>query len=113
MSLYQFDQITVGANIQAPPTKNAVLLQAQSDEQQNELKAKQAAKKHLVQEFGMNKGRRIYEQADRMQVEAETLEKKLVKAAENVNPENLFLPGLDDEMPEIDFTANLTPPCNR
>ena len=81
MTMYQFDQITVGANIKAPPTKNAVLLQAQSDEKQNELKAKQAAKKHLVQEFGMNKGRRIYEQADRMQVEAETLEKKLSKAA--------------------------------
>ena len=113
MSMYQFDQITVGANIKAPPTKNAVLLQAQSDEKQNELKAKQAAKKHLVQEFGMNKGRRIYEQADRMQVEAETLEKKLSKAAESVNPDNLFLPGLDDEMPEINFAANLTPPCNR
>ena len=111
--MYQFDQITVGAKIKPPSTKNGVLLQAQSQEKQNDLKAKQAAKKHLVQEFGMNKGRRIYEQADRMQVEAETLEKKLTKAAESVNPDSLFMPGQDSEVPEINFTANLTPPCNR
>ena len=80
MNVYEIEQVTVAAaKAKAPPTQNSVLLQAQMNMEKpddpnetiNDLaKTKAAAKKHLVSEFGQKKGRRIYEQADRMQVEA-------------------------------------------
>jgi len=75
-------------------------------------KTKAAAKKHLVSEFGQKKGRRIYEQADRMQVEAENLEKKLLKAAETVSSDVLEVP-TDNPNETIDTRDSLLPPCNR
>ena len=65
----------------------------------------------LVQEFGQKKGRRIYEQQDRMQVEAENLEKKLSKAVETVSKDDLVVP--KDPTQGSKTIENLIPPCNR
>ena len=67
---------TFNAKISFLETCNPVLIQAKMvkmEEDQNDVdsgkKAKEAAaKKHLVQEFGQSKGKRIYAQADRMAV---------------------------------------------
>ena len=122
MKVYEIEQVTVAAaKAKAPPTQNSVLLQAQMNMEKpddpnetiNDLaKTKAAAKKHLVSEFGQKKGRRIYEQADRMQVEAENLEKKLLKAAETVSDDVLEAP-TDNLNETIDTRDSLLPPCNR
>ena len=62
---------------------------------------------------GQKKGRRIYEQADRMQVEAENLEKKLHKAAENVSSDVLEVPTAANLNETLDTRDSLLPPCNR
>ena len=123
MKVYEIEQVTVAAaKAKAPPTQNSVLLQAQMNMEKpdnpNETiddlaKTKAAAKKHLVSEFGQKKGRRIYEQADRMQVEAENLEKKLLKAAETVSDDVLEAPPTDNPNETIDTRDSLIPPCNR
>lgn len=109
LKLFEVEQITVGAKIKAPPTKNPILLQnkMEKDEEEDEKKVKAAAKKHLVTEFGQAKGKRIYTQADRMAVEVANMTEKLSKAAENVKEESILLP--NQQIEEI----NLTPPCTR
>ena len=112
MKLYEVDQVTVAANVEAPNTKNPTLLMAKELEQEtDEAKKRAAAKKHLVTEFGQTKGQRMYAQADRMAVADEDLASKLSKAADNVDLVDISLPNnpADDPNP----TANLTPPCNR
>ena len=112
MKLYEVDQVTVAANVEAPNTKNPTLLMAKELEQEtDEAKKRAAAKKHLVTEFGQTKGQRMYAQADRMAVADEDLASKLSKAADNVDLVDITLPNnpADDPNP----TANLTPPCNR
>jgi Skp family chaperone for outer membrane proteins len=115
LKLYEVNPITVGAEVTPQASKNLLLLQAELEvkDKSNDTTttAKEqvaAAKKHLVQEFGQKRGKRIYEQADRMQVEAENLKAKLSKAAESVADSSIVLPNQDKLL-----TAQLTPPCNR
>ena len=82
LKLYEIETMNVGAKVKCLETQNPVLLQAKFEKEQifeNESKDKDqltkekklreaAAKKHLVTEFGQKKGKRIYAQADRMQV---------------------------------------------
>ena len=112
MKLYEVNEVTVGANVQAPPTKNPTLLmQKELDQETDETKKRAAAKKHLVNEFGQAKGQRMYAQADRMAVADTNLTEKLSKAAENVDLEAIELP--HNPADEVNPTGKLTPPCNR
>ena len=112
MKLYEVDQVTVAANVPAPPTKNPTLLMAKELEQEtDEAKKRAAAKKHLVTEFGQTKGQRMYAQADRMAVTDENLAEKLSKAADNVDLAAITLP--HNPANDANPTGNLTPPCNR
>lgn len=106
MKLYEIEQATVGAKFKAPATKNPTLLQEEVDTK-DEKKTREMAKKHLVQEFGQSKGKRIFAQADRMAIEAENLTEKLTRTAENVDQKNISMPNQSFE------DVKLAPPCNR
>ena len=65
MKLYEMSAITVGAKAKFPPTKNQVLLESRLVEEEGDANVEKARrKKHLVQEFGQTKGRRMYEQVN-------------------------------------------------
>ena len=68
MKLVESNLVRVGAVPETlpPPTSNPLLLNPEIHEEEGSERNK--SKKHLVTEFGQTKGRRIYEQADRMQV---------------------------------------------
>ena len=71
IKLYESNQVRVGAITRNIPTTNPVLLKEDEEEEMGEVEKREErkrSKKHLVTEFGQTKGRRIYEQADRMQV---------------------------------------------
>ncbi len=114
MKLVELNPVVLGAEVDFPETKNPVLLEAKMAAENPEgegtdrdlVAERSLKKKHLVQEFGQKKGRRMYEQADRMQVEADNLKTKLNKAVENLSEESMKLHNQEK-------VVVLTPPCNR
>ncbi len=108
IKLIEVEEMTLGAKVKPPQTRNTVLLQAKLDDSKDDAKKQAAAaKKHLVTEFGQSKGQRIYAQADRMAIEAENLTEKLSKAAESVSQDAIMLPN------QVISEVKLAPPCNR
>ena len=71
-----------------------------------------AVNKNLVREFGQKKGKRMYEQNDRMQVDADKLDDKLSRAAMTVDQSSLETM-LNSSIASSSNYFELTPPCNR
>ena len=122
IKLIEANTITLGAKTTPPPTSNSVLIEEEmkrNDEEMNKNEGVDDAKlksenrlamnKKLVGEFGQKKGKRMYEQNDRMKVDQETLNDKLSHAASQVD--NSSLETLNTSTVETPVT--LTPPCNR
>lgn len=123
--LIETSYVSVGALVEPPPTTNTILLKeeikaidqeaaaaaAQDQKDEEEVKdERRAMNKHLVGLFGQTKGRRAYEQADRMAVEANAISDKLNRAAMAVNERDIALPS---ELATANSADILIPPCNR
>lgn len=118
--LVELNSVMVGAQVEPPAVKNPQMLELMrmKEEEENEGEENQKKspedlnkslakkKRHLVQEFGQAKGKRVYEQADRMQVESEKLQAKLNKAANAVDETAIQF---ENQEP----VTILTPPCKR
>ena len=122
IKLIEANTITLGAKITPPPTSNSVLIEEEmkrNDEELNKNETNDEAKiqsenrlamnKKLVGEFGQKKGKRMYEQNDRMKVNPEMLNDKLSDAAMKVDESSLETLNTTKN----DNPVTLTPPCNR
>ena len=118
MRLVETSSAVVGAVVEAPPSTNSILMNekfkkyTEDDEKSPEDKkqARMAMNKHLVGQFGQTKGKRVYEQADRMKVEASKLTDKLSKVAMAVSEEAVALP---TDIQAASSAEKLIPPMNR
>ena len=123
--LIEANNITLGAVITPPPSSNPILIEEEmkrnnellgqnqtlddpDSEKKKSEKNKLAMNKNLVREFGQKKGKRIYEQNDRMQIDSEILNDKLSRAAMTVDQSSLETSVSTNSNP-----IELTPPCNR
>jgi len=118
VKLIETCSVSVGALVEPPPSTNSILLKEEikameaADEQGEEDKKtnRLTMNKHLVGEFGQTKGRRAYEQADRMKVEAAALSDKLSRAAMAVDERDVAMP---TDLAAAGSADLLVPPCNR
>jgi len=111
--------VSLGATVDPPASTNTLLLKEEikasmqseeATEQAQRLEERKALNKHLVGEFGQTKGRRAYEQADRMKVESTALSDKLNRAAMAVDAKTVALPS---DLAAAGSSDLLIPPCNR
>ena len=122
IKLIEANTITLGAKTKPPPTSNSVLIEEEMKRNEEEMRKKEgldedklksenrlAMNKKLVGEFGQKKGKRMYEQNDRMKVDSELLNDKLNHAAMTVDDSSLETLNTSKN----DSPATLTPPCNR
>ena len=125
IKLIEANTITLGAKVTPPPSSNTILIEEEMkrndaelngnttvdcpDSEKKKSENRLAMNKNLVREFGQKKGKRIYEQNDRMQIDQEILTDKLSRAAKTV--EKSSLETLDASASSS--AVELTPPCNR
>jgi len=130
--LVEVNSVTLGAITSPPSSTNHVLALLKQEDNKSDanndapdIKSKKkeeqyAKNKSLIQEFGQTKGKRMYSQNDRMQVNPEGLQDKLSKAAmsveeptfnDSISLENL-LTKKDSASLEKELVT-LIPPCNR
>ena len=126
IKLIEVNDITLGAVIKPPPSSNPILIEEEmkrndallgnndalddpDSEKKKIEKDRMATNKNLVREFGQKKGKRIYEQNDRMQIDSDILNDKLSRAAMTVNQSSLETSSLSTTSDPVE----LTPPCNR
>jgi len=121
--LVEANTITLGAKVTAPPSTNSLLLEEEMkrndeeigenattpDSEKKKAENRLTMNKNLVREFGQKKGKRIYEQNDRMQIDPEILNDKLSRAAMAVEGSSLDTLNVSANNNPIE----LTPPCNR
>jgi len=121
VKLVETSTVLLGAMVQPPPTTNAVLIKEdlkRREEAENKLEKTEDDKrqqrvtmnKHLVGLFGQTKGKRAYEQADRMAVESSKLAQKLNQAAMNVSEAAVALP---TDLASASDADHLIPKINR
>jgi len=131
--LVEVNNVTLGAITSPPSSTNHVLALLKQEDNKSDannnapdIKAKKkeeqyAKNKSLIQEFGQTKGKRMYSQNDRMQVNPEVLQDKLSKAAmsveepsfnDSISLENLLTKKKNSASLEMEL-ATLIPPCNR
>ena len=123
--LIEANNITLGAVITPPPSSNPILIEEEmkrndeiigqnekvddpDSEKKKSEKNRLAMNKTLVREFGQKKGKRIYEQNDRMQIDSDILNDKLSRAAMTVDKSSLETSISTNSNPN-----DITPPCNR
>jgi len=120
VKLIETSSVCVGALVEPPASTNSILLkeelakaqeeeEASKDDEEKRL-ARLTMNKHLVGEFGQTKGKRAYEQADRMKVESNVLSDKLSRAAMAVDQASVALP---TDLAAASTADALIPPCNR
>jgi len=121
VKLVETCNVLLGAVVEPPPTTNAVLIKEELKKEEDaetlgdksdEAKRLQRVtmNKHLVGLFGQTKGKRAYEQADRMAVESSKLAQKLSQAAMNVSEQAVALP---TDLASAADADHLIPKCNR
>jgi len=118
VKLVETNTVLLGPMVAPPPTTNDVLIREQlkADEEvreKSEVEKKEqrtTMNKHLVGLFGQTKGKRAYEQADRMAVESSRLAQKLSQAAAGVTEEAVALPTDLNSAADAD---HLIPKCNK
>jgi hypothetical protein len=123
IKLIEANTITVGAKVTPPPSTNSLLIEEEMkrndaemaknvtppDSEKKKAENRLAMNKNLVREFGQKKGKRIYEQNDRMQIDPEILNDKLSRAAMTVEGSSLDTLNVSVN----NNSTELTPPCNR
>ena len=123
--LIEANTVTLGATVTPPPSSNPILIEQELKQKEDSIlitnkepndqdtetkvseKKRLAVNKNLVCEFGQKRGKRIYEQNDRMQVDSDILNDKLSQAAMTVEHSSL------ETFSTARSTSELTPPCNR
>ena len=120
--LIEANSITLGAIVKPPPSTNPILIEEEMKRGDNDIESNKATtgpesekkkaenrlamNKNLVREFGQKKGKRIYEQNDRMQINPDLLDDKLSRAAMTVEKSSLEQKDTPEE------NAPIAPPRN-
>lgn len=101
--LVQVSKVSLSPAIEFPKSTNPDLL----DDENSEKKTNSDLRKEFVHKFGMLKGQRLYDQAERLTVKSETLQANITDAAQNSSVT------ASDLLPKIEISYDyLLPPRN-